>query len=266
MTIRVILAGATGWAGSALSRAILAAEDIQLVAGVSPHHSGENLLEVLNLTGKSVPLYSSAEESFATPCDVFFEYSTAAAAKKNVLTALNHGAHVVIGTSGISDDEYKEIHEAAIRKNRGVLAVGNFSIAALVLQKCSELAAKHLKCWEIIDYASENKKDAPSGTVRELVNRLMRPDRPVIKIPVESTEGITETRGASVNNMQVHSIRLPGYTISAEILFGDHDQRLSIRYDAGTDPTAYVEGALLAIRNVSHLNGLQRGLDAVIDF
>jgi 4-hydroxy-tetrahydrodipicolinate reductase len=265
MRIRVILAGATGWAGSALSKGILQSGDIQLIGGVSAQHFGKNLCDVLNVSGPAVPLHATVKEALSASCDVFVEYTNAKLAKHNVLTAISHNAHVVIGTSGISDEEYREIHEAAVAKNVGVLAVGNFSMPALVLHKCAELAARHLKSWEIIDYASENKMDAPSGTVRELTNRLSRAGKPRIRIPLETTEGLKEARGATLNNMQVHSVRLPGYTISAEIIFGDHDQKLSIRYDAGTDPDAYVPGALLAIRNVSHFKGLKRGLDSIID-
>jgi 4-hydroxy-tetrahydrodipicolinate reductase len=84
-------------------------------------------------------------------------------------------------------------------------------------------------------------------------------------IPVASTVGPRETRGATVAGSQVHSIRLPGYVISAEIVFGMPDQRLSIRHDSGTTARPYVDGALLAIRKVGTLTGLHRGLDAVLD-
>jgi 4-hydroxy-tetrahydrodipicolinate reductase len=82
---------------------------------------------------------------------------------------------------------------------------------------------------------------------------------------LEETQGIVETRGARINGSQVHSLRLPGYTISAEIIFGLPDQTLTIRHDSGNSAQPYVDGALLAIRKVSSFVGLRRGLDSVLD-
>ena len=119
---------------------------------------------------------------------------------------------------------------------------------------------------EIIDYASAGKKDAPSGTARELAYRLSQIQPPQITVPIDKTQGPIESRGVTLNGVQVHSVRLPGHIISAEVLFGDLDQRLSIRYDAGSSADVYVEGALLAIRKVGSFTGLKRGLDSVMEF
>jgi 4-hydroxy-tetrahydrodipicolinate reductase len=133
------------------------------------------------------------------------------------------------------------------------------------LQRFAETAAKLIPQWEIIDYAHDDKIDAPSGTARELATRLANVRTPEPTVPVERTVGPREARGATLSGTQVHSIRLPGYVISAEVVFGMSDQRLSIRHDAGTSARPYVEGALIAIRKVSALVGVHRGLDSVID-
>jgi len=117
----------------------------------------------------------------------------------------------------------------------------------------------------IIDYAHDDKKDAPSGTALELAARLSRIRPSELTIPLDQTQGIIESRGARLSESQIHSVRLPGYTISAEIIFGLPDQRLSIRHDSGTSAQPYVGGALLAIREVSSFVGLRRGLDSVLD-
>jgi 4-hydroxy-tetrahydrodipicolinate reductase len=88
---------------------------------------------------------------------------------------------------------------------------------------------------------------------------------PELTIPLADTTGIREARGATVSGSQVHSIRLPGYVIGAEVIFGMPDQRLTIRHDAGNSARPYADGALLAIRKVSTLIGVHRGLDAVLD-
>jgi 4-hydroxy-tetrahydrodipicolinate reductase len=146
-----------------------------------------------------------------------------------------------------------------------VLAVGNFALTVVLLQRFAEIAARYIPQWEIIDYASDGKRDAPSGTVRELAFRLSQVRSSELTVPLEETQGVVETRGARLNGSQVHALRLPGYTISAEVIFGMPDQRLSLRHDAGSGAQPYVDGALLAIRKVDTITGLRRGLDSVLD-
>jgi 4-hydroxy-tetrahydrodipicolinate reductase len=172
---------------------------------------------------------------------------------------------VVVGTSGLTDDDYREIDKAAREKNLGVLACGIFALTVVLLQKFAEMAAKYIPQWEIIDYAHDDKIDAPSGTARELTAKLAKVRSPQPTIPIDQTVGLRETRGAEVSGSQVHSVRLPGYVISAEVIFGMPDQKLTIRHDSGGSARPYVDGALLAIRKVSTLIGVHRGLDIVLD-
>ena len=236
-----------------------------LAAAVSRTHAGRNLGEVLGDTKISCPIYASAAEALAQGCDVFVEYTKPDQAKANVLAALEHGAHVVIGTSGLTDADYAEIDSAARRQKRGVLAVGNFALTVVLMQTFAEMAAKLIPQWEIIDYAHDGKLDAPSGTARELAARLSRVRKPEPTVPVEQTTGERNARGATLSGAQVHSLRLPGYVIGAEVIFGMPGQRLSLRHDAGGSAKPYVDGALLAIRRVSTLVGLHRGLDRVLE-
>jgi len=265
MSIRLCLAGATGWAGSALALAIAKSNDITIVSAVSRTHARRNLAEVLAEPLLNCPIYASAQEALAHPCDVFFDFTKPDVAKSNVLAALQHGAHVVIGTSGLSDADYAEIATVAEHHQLGVLAVGNFAMTVVLLQKFSEIVARYIPQWEIIDYAHDDKKDAPSGTARELAYRLSNIRPSELTIPLEQTLGAVETRGARLSGSQIHSIRLPGYTISVEIIFGLPDQKLTIRHDSGSSAQPYVDGALLAIRKVSAIVGLHRGLDTVLD-
>lgn len=265
MVINVCLAGATGWAGSELARSIAKTADLTLVAAVSRKHAGRNLGEVLAEPRLACPIYPSAAEALANPCDVLVEYTKPDSAKTNILNALEHDAHVVVGTSGVTESDYAEIDAVARKQHRGVLACGNFALTAVLLQKFAEAAAKLIPQWEIIDYAHDDKVDAPSGTVRELAARLSRVRHPETTVPVDRTVGPREARGATLSGSQVHSLRLPGYVISAEIIFGMPDQKLTIRHDSGSSARPYVDGALLAIRKVSTLVGLHRGLDSVLD-
>lgn len=119
--------------------------------------------------------------------------------------------------------------------------------------------------WEIIDYANDAKVDTPSGTALELAFRLSNVRNPEPTVPLANTVGPRDARGATVSGSQVHSIRLPGFVIGAEVIFGMPDQRLTIRHDLGKSAHPCVFGALLAVRKVSTLVGVHRGLDSWLD-
>jgi 4-hydroxy-tetrahydrodipicolinate reductase len=265
MTTRVCLAGATGWAGSELARGLARADDLAIVSGVSRTHAGRSLADVLGEPSLACPLYASAEEALVHPCDVFVEYTKPGVAKANSLLALSRGAHVVIGTSGLTEADYEEIDVVARERQRGVLAVGNFALTVVLMQKFAEMAARLIPQWEIIDYSHDAKHDAPSGTARELATRLAAVRSPEPTVPLDRTLGEREARGATVSGSQVHSVRLPGFVLSAEIIFGLPEQRLSIRHDSGSSARPYVDGATLAIRRVATLLGVHRGLDSVLE-
>ncbi len=263
--LSVCIAGATGWAGSELARAVARADDLVLASAVSRSAAGRPLGETLGDAQIDCPVYATAAEALAAGCDVFVEYTAPDMARAHVLAALEAGAHVVIGTSGLSDEDYAAIDAVARQRARGVLAVGNFALTVVLMQKFAEMAARLIPQWEIIDYAHDDKADAPSGTARELATRLSRVRRAEPTIPVDQTVGAREARGATLSGAQVHSVRLPGFVISAEVIFGMPDQRLSIRHDSGGSARPYVDGALLAVRRVSTLVGVHRGLDTVLD-
>ena len=266
MSINVCLAGATGWVGADLSRAIHAADDLHLSGAVARNATGQNLGEVLSIPGLDLIVSKTAGEALAQPCDVFVEFSRPEAAKKHILDGLAAGAHVVVGTSGLTDEDYEELHQAATNAQRGILAAGNFALTAVLLLKFATMAAKYIPQWEVIDYAGAAKPDAPSGTARELAYRLGQVRKPDIDVPIDQTIGPRESRGASLSGSQVHSVRLPGFVASVEAIFGLPQMQLSLKHDAGTSAQPYVDGTLLAIRKVSTLIGLYRGLDTVIDF
>jgi 4-hydroxy-tetrahydrodipicolinate reductase len=254
--IRVTLAGVTGWVGKPLARAIDDAADLQLVAAVARRSAGERVREVT--------ISGSVNDALATPSDVFVDYTSAAAVKGNVLAAIRAGLHVVVGSSGLTQEEFDEIGGAAKSAKVGVIAVGNFAITAALLQRFAVEAAKHLANWELIDSAYAGKPDAPSGMARELAWRMSEVRTPQIEVAVGDTIGLAEARGAEVSSSRIHSVRLPGYTIGLEVRFGQEDERLTLQYDAGPGATPYIAGTLLAIRRASEFTGLVRGLDRIL--
>ncbi len=248
--IRVCVTGVTGWTGSAVAEAVRAAPDMELVAGVSRSDRDS---------------YSTVAEALAAiPVDVLVDYTHAEAVRGHVVTAVERGVAVVVGSSGLSADDYQAIDTLARETGVGVIAAGNFSLTAALLLRFAEEAARHLDAWEIVDYASLEKPDAPSGTAREIAERLHGVRAPARGVPVERTHGAPEARGATVGDTRVHSVRLPSFVVSTEALFAAAGERLSIRHDAGETPVPYVAGTLLAIRAVGSIVGVTRGLDRLL--
>lgn len=264
MTIRVCVAGATGWTGSAVTSAILGSSDFQLVGAMARRQAGVDVGEAFGQGRANVTIVATLEEALAVPTDVLIDYTAPEAVKEHILTALDKGVSVVVGTSGLTASDYTDIEQYAQARTLGVIAAGNFSITAALAKHFSLIAAHYLPSWEIIDYASAAKIDAPSGTTRELAEELAAISQNHLEVALEQTHGPKEARGATIDGTQVHSIRLPGYVIAFETLFGLPDERLSIRHDAGSGAQPYVSGTLLAARKVLEVRGLVRGLDRLL--
>ena len=261
--LRVCIAGATGWTGRALVRGVLDAPDLSLRSAVSRSAAGGDLGEALGEQALGVPVYATVREAL-DGVDVLIDYTSVAAVKDNTLAAIEAGVSVVIGTSGLTASDFDDIEAAARERSVGVVASGNFSLTAAMCQAAALLAARHLPQWEVIDYASATKPDVPSGTARELAERLGEVRRPELGHPIEELHGPQEARGASVAGTQIHSVRLPSFVVSTEVVFGLPDERLTIRHDAGGTPEPYVAGTLIAVRKAPGLVGLTRGLDTLL--
>lgn len=261
--LNVCVAGATGWTGEAVARAVLAADDLRLRSAVARSAAGADLGAVWGGPELGVPVFSTVDDAL-DGVDVLIDYTSHTAVGRHVRAAVVRGVDVVVGASGLSGADYEEIAALAEEHGAGVVASGNFSLTAALAQAAARLAARHLPHWEIIDYASATKPDAPSGTARELAEQLAAVRRPEYALPPERTAGHPEARGASIAGTQVHSLRLPGYTLAVEAQFGLPDERLVIRHEAGASPAPYVAGTLLAARAAAARTGLVRGLDTLL--
>lgn len=264
MPIKVCVAGATGWTGQAVTRKILESAEFQLVGAVARQQAGQDIGQVLGKSAVGVNITASLSEALQTPTDVLIDYTKPDSVKAHTLQALASGVNVIIGTSGLNAADYAEIEQVAQAHQCGVIAAGNFSLTAALAKHFALTAAKYLPSWEVIDYASASKIDAPSGTVLELAEELGKVAKNQLAVPIEQIHGIKETRGAAIGGTQVHSVRLPGYVIAFETLFGLPDERLTIRHDAGAGAEPYVGGTLLAARKVMEIIGLVRGLDQLL--
>jgi 4-hydroxy-tetrahydrodipicolinate reductase len=262
--IKICFAGITGWTAPPILAAIDAAPDLDLVAGVARTAAGRSLADVTGLPFTGSVHGSVADALAATEVDVLIDYTSATAVATNVHAAIAAGTSVVVGSSGLTASDYDRIDRRAQARGVGVIAAGNFSLLAAVLRRAAQIAATHLKQWEIIDYAADTKPDVPSGTSRDLAETLAQIRHPAVTVPVHELTGPTQARGAGVADTRIHSVRLPSYLLSTEIIFAAAGERLTLRHDAGTDPDPYVDGTLLAVRHVGATVGVTRGLDTLL--
>ena len=259
--IRVCVAGATGWVGSTLTRELLRSEEFQLTGVICRHGVGEDIGSLLG--GTAAGLRTVRVVSDAARADVLIDYTGPDSVKARVMEALNIGFHVVIGTSGLTANDYDEIAREAEKRALGVIAAGNFSLTAALAKHLTLLAARHIRSCEIIDYADPQKPDAPSGTARELAEELATMSRDDETGQIRKRKE-KDARGANIAGTRVHSLRLPSYVLSFEALLGLPHERLTIRHDAGASAHPYVAGTLLAVREVMGTVGLTRGLDRLL--
>ena len=262
--IKICMAGATGWTGAALSEAILDADDLELVSAVARDTAGRDIGEVLGRATAGVAISGDLESGLKTPCDVMIDYTHPTVAMAHVMTSIGAGVPVVLGTAGLNAADFMTIDKAARDAGVGVLAAGNFSLTAALLQHFALIAARHIEHFEVIDYAFVANPNAPSGTAGELSERLGAVRRPALGVPLDKMLGPREIRGADINGVQTHSIRLPSFTASVEAVFGIPGARLTLRHDAGESAQPYVDGTLLAARKVRAVKGLLRGLDSLL--
>lgn len=256
MAIRICLGGVTGNVGRALLPAIIEDPEFELTGAVSRRAAGEAI--------GGINVSATLEQALAAaPADVLIDYTAPDAALAHIETALVAGVSVVLGTTGLSAAQFEIIDIRAKELGVGVVT-GNFSLTAALLQHFALFAARHLDCWEVIDACKADKPDAPSGTARELAERLAAVKKPNQGVAVADVHGLPEARGADVDGVQCHSLRLPGYASSVEVIFGLEGERLSLRHEAISQGAPFVAGSLLAARKIGMISGVVRGLDSLL--
>jgi 4-hydroxy-tetrahydrodipicolinate reductase len=259
----VCVSGALGAIGGVLVPAIAAAGDLRLHSAVARRECGRDVGEALGGAPLGVALESDLEAALERAPDVLIDYTHPTAVRRHVALALARRIPVVIGTSGLFDDDFAAIDAAAREAGVGV-ASGNFSHLAALLQHLGKIAARHVPSFEIIEQNGALKPDVPSGTARELAELLARERAPLPEGAAVELIGPPEARGAAIAGVAVHSLRLPGSNAGVEVVFGAAGERLTIRHEEQGDPAIFVAGTLLAARRVQGFSGLVRGLDSLL--
>lgn len=240
--------------GSAACRAIAADAELDLVAAVG-RRAGTNVAGVE--IGDDASAFGAAE------CDVCVDLTTAEAARRNVPTFLRAGMHVVVGTTGLSDDDVAGFAAAASTGQVNVLVVPNFAISAVLLMHLCELAAPFFDTAEIVELHHDAKVDAPSGTAIATARRLAAASSEWAPDPT-TRETLRGARGSvGAGGIRIHSVRMRGMVAHQEVIFGAAGQTLTLRQDS-YDRESFMPGVVLACKRVAALPGLTHGLDAVL--
>lgn len=250
--IKVAVLGAAGRMGTQTCAAVEAADGLTLVARL--HR--DDAITVESLCG----------------ADVVVDFTVPSAAEANVHAVLDAGAHVVVGTTGWDDASRGRVVDHLDRLNAdrsdgglGVLIVPNFGLSAVLAMTFAAQAARYFESAEVIELHHPDKVDAPSGTARHTAAAISaaRADAGVPASP-DATESGWEARGADVDGVRVHAIRLRGLVAHEEILLGNPGEQLVIRQDS-FDRSSFMPGVLVAVRAVVDRPGLTVGLEHVLD-
>jgi 4-hydroxy-tetrahydrodipicolinate reductase len=254
--IRVGVIGATGRVGAEVCRAVHADGDMQLVAGISRSKAGEKAAEALGLRGSDLVLAENLDSFEEAEVEVAVDFTSGDFAPEHVAWAIEHGVHIVVGTTGF------EVDDAWSQATVGVFVAPNFAIGAVLMQRFAREAARHLPAVEIVELHHDGKADAPRGTAAATADAVeaARPE----DWAGPSSESVPGVRGGERAGIRIHSIRLPGLVAHQEVIFGGQGQTLTIRHDS-TDRTSFVPGVLMAIRWVPSHPGLTVGLDAILE-
>jgi 4-hydroxy-tetrahydrodipicolinate reductase len=245
--LRVGVLGARGRVGSEVCRAVSAADDLELVAEVD---AGDPL-EVLVDRGVA------AVVDFTTP-DVVMA---------NLEYAVGHGIHAVVGTTGFDEDRLARLRTLlADAPNVGVLVAPNFSLGAVLMMRFAAQAAPLFESVEIIELHHPDKTDAPSGTARRTAEMVAaaRREAGADPMPDATTTGLEGARGADVEGVRVHGLRVRGLVAHQEVILGSPGETLTIRHDS-LDRVSFMPGVLLGLRRIASTPGLTVGLERLLD-
>ena len=262
--IRVGVLGAAGRMGRLVSQAIADDPDLALVAAINPSFEGEHLGSMIGHPEIDVRISQEIETLLQAETEVAVDFTTPQAVMDNVRWAIEHAMHIVVGTTGLGQDELAEIERLIDDEGHesNVIVAPNFAIGAVLLQRFAALAARYFPAAEIIELHHDGKLDAPSGTATATAERMAKAREEDWQGPTaESVKGV---RGGEHEGIRIHSVRLPGLVAHQEVIFGGLGQTLTIRHDA-PQRLSYMPGVLLAIRAIITRPGLTVGLEPLLN-
>ena len=247
--INVAVCGANGKMGQEIVKAISSTDDLTLVAKIDINN------------GEFTTIRDAKE---AVKIDVLIDFTQPASIFENALYCLNNGINIVIGTTGLKDEQIEELKSLSQKSGLGCFIAPNFSTGAVLMMKFAQMASKYFNNAEIIELHHNQKKDAPSGTAVKTAAMMSDVNDNFISGNCAEVETIAGARGAnSYNNIHIHSVRMPGYIASQEVIFGSSGQILTIRHDS-MNRECYMPGILIAVRYIYEKQNFVYGLENIM--
>jgi 4-hydroxy-tetrahydrodipicolinate reductase len=264
---KVFIGGISGRMGRAAARAILNDPELELVGGFSRSSRGQDIASLSGVSSKMTGILVSNE---FTDClagskpDVYLDFTVADVAIQNVTEAFENGISPVIGTSGITSDQFMRFSEISNESGVPGLVVPNFSVGAVLMMEFAKQAAAQFNNTEIVEMHHVGKIDAPSGTAMFTLKKMAEQNSQFNPARVEEKELLPGSRGARHDSgIRVHSMRLPGLISHQEVYFGSEGELLTIRHDS-FNTECFNKGILLALKKVRSLNGFVMGLEKLL--
>ncbi|WP_196604773.1 4-hydroxy-tetrahydrodipicolinate reductase [Pectinatus haikarae] len=261
--IKVIVNGAYGKMGRAVLKAVSDDKELELV-GASDIKGGMDVGDLIGSKKTGIIVNENLQSVIDTAYpDVMVDFTKPDAVFSNACLALKNHVSPVIGTTGLSDEAKDKLNQLALAQNTPAFIAANFAIGAVLMMMFAKEAAKYLPNVEIIELHHDQKLDAPSGTAITTAEIISEVRRPMKQGHPDEKEKLPGARGAEINGIPIHSVRLPGYVAHQEVIFGGLGQTLTIRHDS-IDRTSFMPGVVLACKKISGLKGLVRNLDKIM--
>ncbi len=247
MGIKVGVLGAKGRVGQAIVEGVNAADDLELVAEI----------------GRDTPL----QELVDNGAEVVVDFTQPGVVMDNLKFVVEHGIHAVVGTTGFDAERLAKVEEWTKADGAGhVLIAPNFAISAVLTMTLAKQAAKFFETAEVIEFHHPTKLDAPSGTAIHTAQGIAeaRKEAGLGAMPDATEQSLEGARGANVDGVPVHAVRMRGMVAHEEVIFGAQGQSLTIRQDS-YDRSSFTPGVLVGVRNIAEHPGLVVGLDNYLD-
>ena len=243
--MRVAVLGAKGKVGTTMVQAVQDADDLTFTVGVD---AGDPLSEVVG-----------------AGTEIVIDFTHPDAVMDNLKFLIANGIHVVVGTTGFTDQRLGQVKRwLSAEPNVSVLIAPNFAIGAVLSMHFAQQAARFFESVEVIELHHPHKADAPSGTAVRTARLIAEARKGLPPNPDATSSGLDGARGADVDGVPVHSVRLAGLVAHQEVLFGTLGETLTIRHDS-IDRTSFVPGVLLAVRKIRNFTGLTIGIEPLLD-
>jgi 4-hydroxy-tetrahydrodipicolinate reductase len=264
VSIRVGVLGARGKTGRYVCAGVAGAPDLDLAAAIARSGVSDHVPAVTGGEPIAIRVSDRLEALTDARVDVAVDFTSPEAVVENARWCLDHGIHCVVGTSGITPGDLAALGERSRRTagRANLIVAPNFSIALVLMERFAIMAAPHFPYIEIVEQHMETKRDAPSGTAVKMARALAaaRAERGA----VASTEVVPAARGADVDGVRIHAIRMPSLDGHHAIVLGREGETLTLVHDS-FDPSPFVAGVLMAIRAVASRPGLTYGFEKLLE-